>query len=78
MNHVDAGTFMTRIRKSFRQESDYEGWLNENVFFKTFKILLKGKQETFKGANRLRFYALDLIDINAPSDDPADKENLVS
>lgn len=64
MNYTDPHTFMTKIKKTFRQESDFEGWLNENIYFKTFKILVKAKQETFQGVNRMRFYALDVTNIS--------------
>lgn len=43
-----------------KDESDFEVWLNDNLYFKTFKILIKAKSETFKGENRQRFYALDV------------------
>lgn len=43
MNNVDPQTFMTKIKRTFRAECDFEGWLNENVYFKTFKILVKAK-----------------------------------
>eukprot|EP00347_Sterkiella_histriomuscorum_P022069 403331791 len=68
MNNIDASTYMTKIRKTFRQECDFEGWLNENVYFKTFKILVKAKSEQFKGVNRLRFYALDIDYISKDSE----------
>lgn len=65
MNRVDPHTFMTKIRKTFRQECDFEGWLNENVYFKTFRVVVKAKQETYKNSHRLRFYALDITEVGS-------------
>jgi len=70
MNNIDAATFYSQVRKTLRQESDFEGWLAENVFFKTFKMLVKGRAEMYNGVNRLRFYALDMMDVNAGDELP--------
>jgi hypothetical protein len=63
MNGIDSHTFMTQIRRKFKNENDYEVWLSENIYFKTLKVLVKAKQETFKGEQRQRFYALDVTRI---------------
>jgi len=64
MQGVDPHTFMTQTRRTFKSESDYEQWLTQNIFFKPLKILVKAKQETFKGENRQRFYAVDVTRID--------------
>ena len=63
MGGIDATTFMTKIRKEFRGENDFELWLNENLFYKTIKVLVKAKQENFKGEQRQRFYAVDVSHV---------------
>ncbi|TNV82512.1 hypothetical protein FGO68_gene2808 [Halteria grandinella] len=57
---IDASTFMTEIRRGFRNDNDFDDWLMENILYKTIKVLVKAKQETYKGESRHRFYALDV------------------
>ncbi|CDW83621.1 replication protein a 70 kda dna-binding subunit-like [Stylonychia lemnae] len=64
MGNVDPLTFIKKIKKSFRMECDFEGWLNENIYFKTYKILVKAKNELYQGTNRIRFHALDVVNIS--------------
>ena len=63
MGGLDPSNFINTVKNKFRQECDFEGWLNEHVYFKTFKILIKAKNEMFQGVNRLRFQALDVVNI---------------
>lgn len=72
MGGLDANMFMNEIRRDFKSDMDFESWLNENLLFKTFKILVKSKQETFKGESRQRFYALDVSQVPVTEDDDHD------
>ena len=78
MGGIDASHFMTQIRKSFKSDNDYDVWLNENLFFKTFKILIKAKQETFKGDVRQRFYALDVQKVTVEDDQLSEMKQAAS
>lgn len=64
MNGTDADTFMNTIRKGFKGDSDCEAWLNDNLFFQTYKILIRARNENFKGETRQRFYALDVQKVD--------------
>ena len=77
MSGIDANTFMTKIKKTFKNDNDYEAWLVENIYFKPVKILIKAKHETFKGESRHRFYAVDVSRIKISDNDEGNSQSKV-
>ena len=43
MSGVEAQTFMTQTRKGFKNDNDFDQWMNQNVFYQTYKVLVKAK-----------------------------------
>ena len=79
MNNVDPHTFVNKIKRNFKSDKAYDDWLKENVFFKTFLVLVRAKNETFKGNSRLRFYAAEIVNVDAsPEEDQARTQRLVA
>lgn len=68
MQGLDAHTFMTKTRRTFKSEQDYDEWLLKNILFKPLRILVKAKSEQFKGESRQRFYAIDVERVNIDED----------
>ena len=72
MNDFDAHTFMNDMRKKFLSPADYEAWLEDNVLYKPIRVLIKARQEQFKGENRQRFYAIDVSRVSIKSEEDDD------
>jgi hypothetical protein len=72
MNDFDAHTFMNDMRRKFLSAADYEAWLEDNVLYKPIRVLIKARQEQFKGENRQRFYAIDVSRVSIKSEEEGD------
>ena len=72
MNDFDAHTFMNDMRRKFLSAADYEAWLEDNVLYKPIRVLIKARQEQFKGENRQRFYAIDVSRVSIKSEEDDD------
>ena len=72
MNDFDAHTFMNDMRRKFLSAADYEAWLEDNVLYKPIRVLIKARQEQFKGENRQRFYAIDVSRVSIKSEKEGD------